>query len=243
MVTDVANSLVNTDLPVPSYDAISKIPATGPGTPHTLDSLTHTNCYMDDVISVVQGGPDCQHRVFEGIECTLKWLFLLSPGELKNLVSMKKIVAVEGDQTYIKEVLVWILGTEAGTATLPEMKIKEIFTLLDIPYTQRRMGRKDLEHLVGKLCSMHLTVPGEVAHLFHIQCDLNQGGVYQAWISTALNRELADWKALALQAASRPKHLAEIFCRESTDLGFCEVTRLGARGMWIDLARTGHNLA
>ena len=53
MATDVANSLVNTDLPVLSYDAISKIPATGPGTPHTLESLTHTNCYMDDVISAV----------------------------------------------------------------------------------------------------------------------------------------------------------------------------------------------
>ena len=34
-LTDVANVLVNTDLPVPSYGAISKILATGPGPPHT----------------------------------------------------------------------------------------------------------------------------------------------------------------------------------------------------------------
>ena len=38
-----------------------------------------------------------------------------------------------------------------------------------IPATQRRMGRKDLERLVEKLRSMHLAVPGAVAHFFHIQ--------------------------------------------------------------------------
>ena len=64
-MTDVANALVDSELPVPSYRAISKIPSTGPGPPHTPESLTHIDCYMDDVISVVQRGPDCHHRVFE----------------------------------------------------------------------------------------------------------------------------------------------------------------------------------
>ena len=60
-LTDVSNALVNTDLPVPSYGAISKIPATGPYPPHTPDSLNHIYFYMDDAITAVQGGPDCQH--------------------------------------------------------------------------------------------------------------------------------------------------------------------------------------
>ena len=34
--TDVANALVDTDIPVPSYGVISKIPATGPPPPHNL---------------------------------------------------------------------------------------------------------------------------------------------------------------------------------------------------------------
>ena len=54
-LTGVANTLVYTDLPVPSYGAISKILATGPGPPHIPESLTNINCYMDDVISAVQG--------------------------------------------------------------------------------------------------------------------------------------------------------------------------------------------
>ena len=54
-LTDVANALVNSEFPVLSYGAISEIPSTGPGPPHNPESLTHIDCYMDDVISVVQG--------------------------------------------------------------------------------------------------------------------------------------------------------------------------------------------
>ena len=117
-LTDVANALVNSDLPVPSYVAISEIPSTGPGPPHTPESLTHIDCYMDEVISLVQGGPDCQHQVFDGTVRALKWLFPSLLGELKDSVSVKKLVAEEGDWICVKEVLGWILDTDAGTASL-----------------------------------------------------------------------------------------------------------------------------
>ena len=72
---------MDTDLPVPSYGAIFKILATGPPPPHTDESLTHICCYMDDVISEVQGGPDIQNQVFDGTVCALKWLFMTLPGD------------------------------------------------------------------------------------------------------------------------------------------------------------------
>ena len=71
----------------------------------------------------------------------------------------------------------WILDRETGKVTLPYRKLEELLTLVDIPPTQRRVVRKNLERLVGKLCSMHLTVSGSVAHLFHIHRALNQEGV------------------------------------------------------------------
>ena len=85
----MANALVDIDHPVPSYGAISDIPATGPGPPHTPESITHIDCYMDDVISAVQGGPYFQHRVFDGTVRALKWLFPSLLGEPKELVSLK----------------------------------------------------------------------------------------------------------------------------------------------------------
>ena len=40
---------------------------------------------------------------------------------------------------------------EVGAVTLPDRKLEELLTLVNIPATQRRMGRKYLERLVGKL--------------------------------------------------------------------------------------------
>ena len=89
---------------------------------------------------------------------------------------------------------------------------------------------------------MHLAVPGAVGGLFHIQRVLNQGGVDRAWISLAFHCKLADWKALVLQAASRPTHLAEIVRWELTHLGLCDISGLGAGGAWLDQDGMVNNL-
>ena len=64
-------------------------------------------------------------------------------GDLKDSVSVKKIVAGEGDWTCFKEVLGWTLNTEEGTVTLPERKLEDLLTLVDIPATQRRMAERN----------------------------------------------------------------------------------------------------
>ena len=88
-VTDVANTLVDTYLPVSAYGDISALRATEPIPPHTTESRTHIDCFMDDVISVVQGGTKRQHQVFDGTVFSLKWILLLLPGESKESVSLK----------------------------------------------------------------------------------------------------------------------------------------------------------
>ena len=83
-------------------------------------------------------------------------------------MSVKNVVAGEGLWACVKEVLGWILDTEAGTVTLTERNLEEVLILVDLPATLSRMGRKGLECLVWKLHSIHITVPEAVAHLFHI---------------------------------------------------------------------------
>ena len=51
---------------------------------------------------------------------------------------------------------------------LLERKLQNLLTLLDLPATKFRIFQKHLEPLIGKLRSMHLEVPGAVAHLYHI---------------------------------------------------------------------------
>ena len=81
----------------------------------------------------------------------LKWLFPLLQGEAKELVFVKKVLARDRYRAFVKEVLGWIVDTETGTVALPERKLQSLCYLLAIPTTQQRMGRKGLEHLVGKL--------------------------------------------------------------------------------------------
>ena len=92
------------------------------------------------------------------------------------------------------------------------------------------MGRKDIECLVGKICSMHLVVPGSVAHMFHIQRAMTQKVVDQAWLLPSFHREIADWRELTVQVVARPTHLAKIVYRKPTHLGFCNMSGLGVGG-------------
>ena len=121
---DVASNLVRTLLPVPEYRTMVNIPETGMVTPHTLDSLTHIDCYMDDLITAVQGGSGYQHQVFDGTVQALRRLFSSLPREMKDSVNAKKLQMGEGDWTCVKGVLGWTIDTEAGTVAPPKQKFK-----------------------------------------------------------------------------------------------------------------------
>ena len=60
-LTYLANALVDANLPVPAFQAIYVLSTTEPVPPHTPESLTHIDCYIDDVIYAVQRGEEQQH--------------------------------------------------------------------------------------------------------------------------------------------------------------------------------------
>ena len=68
----MSNVLVHTLLPVPEYRVIYMISKTGPGLPYTLDGFNHIYCYMDDVITEVEGGPKRKLQVFDDTVRALK---------------------------------------------------------------------------------------------------------------------------------------------------------------------------
>ena len=91
-------------------------------------------------------------------------------------MTVNNLLVREVDWTCVKEFLAWTVYTESGTVACPEQ------TLLNLLAIQRHIGRKYLELLIGKLYSMHLTVPGVVAYLYHILRALTQLGEYRAWL-------------------------------------------------------------
>ena len=106
------------------------------------------------------------------------------------------------------------------------------------------MGRKELECLVGKLCSMHLEMPGAVAHLYYIQRALTQGGKDRAWLLAEFHWEIYDWSALVAQKVAQPMHLAEIVRREPNHVGLCDAyeIKVGGGGVWLNTSGSGTSL-
>ena len=79
-----------------------------------------------------RGGAERQHRVFDSTVRALKWLSPSLPGEAKDSVLVKKLLAGEGDWECVKDVLGWTINTKDGTVALPECKLQELRDLLDI---------------------------------------------------------------------------------------------------------------
>ena len=100
-----------------------------------------------------------------------------------------------------------MIKTEAGMVVLLERKLQELNKLLAIPAMQRRIVRKDLDCLVGKILFVHLVVPGAAAHFYHIQCTLKQVDEDRAWILPKFYQEIDDWETLVAKTVARPTHL------------------------------------
>ena len=69
-----------------------------------------------------------------------------------------------------------MVDVEAVTVALQERKLQDLLTCMDLTASQRHITRKYMEFLIGKLHSVHLIVPGAVAHIYHIHLDLTQVG-------------------------------------------------------------------
>ena len=101
-LTDGANNLFDADLPVPAYGAVSAIQVTDPPPPiPRRASPIYTVIWMT-ASPRCKVGSERQHRVFDSTVRALKWIFPSLPGEAKDSVSVKKLLAGEGDWESVK---------------------------------------------------------------------------------------------------------------------------------------------
>ena len=141
-----------------------------------------------------------------------------------------------------KEILGWIPNSEKGTFQLPSFCLKDLKSLLSISPIQRQIPFSKLCSLIGKLRSMHLTVPGAIGHIFFIQKALTKVGMAsKAYLSKAFHWEIAHWQRLSINSLACPRFLAEVVCCLPTALGFCNSSVVGAGGVWIYSDGSGKN--
>ena len=146
---------------------------------------------MDDINYLTQGNQPQQHRLIEIVLQEIKNMYPTVKGELKDSISLKKASTGDGDWSASEEILGWIINTSTGTISLSPKRITDLNQLLDPPSSQRRMSRKKLERLIGKLRSMHLAIPGAIGHFYHIQMALTKANRKTAYIPTAFHQDIA----------------------------------------------------
>ena len=69
----------------------------------------------------------------------------------------------------MKEIFGWIIDTKLGTLRLSQKRMTDLLNQLDIAPSKRKIRRKRLEVLIGKLRSMHLAIPGAIGYFYYLQ--------------------------------------------------------------------------
>ena len=133
------------------------------------ERLQYVDVYMDDLNCLTQGGPSQQRRVSKLVLRAITETYSSLSHDLKDSVSLKKALMGDGDWSHIKEIIGWVINTKMGTFSLSPNILADLQALLAISATQRRLSRKKLEKLIGKLQSMHLAVPSAIGHFYCIR--------------------------------------------------------------------------
>ena len=138
----------------------------------SVDRLQYVDVYMDNLNFATQGGVGQQQRTYAVTLRALKEIFPSLLSDIKDSVSLKKALQGNGNCAQIEGIFVWSINTHDGTLRLPSKRLAELRIILAIHSSQRRMSPKKLELLIGKLCSIHLDIPGVVRHFYHLQMAL-----------------------------------------------------------------------
>ena len=89
---------------------------------------------------------------------------------------------------------------------------------------------------------MHLAIPGDVGHFYHLQMALtaaNHASRAIDYLSKSFHRDVKFWQSMCVDVVSWPTYLAEIFQRLATDAGYTDASGLGCGGFWIDPNKDG----
>ena len=135
----------------------------------------------------------------------------------------------------------WIINTVNVTLSHHPGLIEDPTHLLDIQPTQQRMSHKKLEWLIGKLQSIHLTIPGAIGHFYHIYMAQTKSNSNTAYLSNDFHLNIIHLKTLCARMKTCPTNFVEIVQRLLADLGYANASWLGDGGVWLDPNYGGTN--
>jgi hypothetical protein len=201
--------------------------------------IAQIDVYVDDFIGLAQGNRPHLERVrrtlFETVDSVLRPLEPVDgASNREEPVSVKKLRKGDGAWNTTKVVLGWQIDTVALTVALTPNKAERLHQILDIPTTQKRIGLKKWQQVLGELRHMSFAIPGGKYMFSLLQDALKRtDGRHKVKLSRNLHDTLTDFRWLVHDLEGRPTHLHEWFPDAQQHIGACDASKAGMGGVWF----------
>ena len=177
-------------------------------------ALAHVEVYLDDFISITQGGPTERRQMTRHLFRTIDEIF--RPNNKDEIareepISLKKLRKGDAAWSTQNVVLGWAIDTMKQVLILPANRNTNLLALLDtIPPSTSRCSRQRWHKLLGTLSSTVPARSGATGMFTHLQHALKTVKGLQINLTTLVHEELTIGCHLVASLATRPTHLREI---------------------------------
>ena len=126
-----------------------------------------------------------------------------------------------------------VINTNRVTLSLSSKKHLKVIALLEISDSQRRKYVKNLDRLIGNLCSMYLAVLGAIGHFYVMQVALTHTRskkIPAANLSARFHQDIKLWRNLCSDMTDLPTYLADLVHWTSSEFSHANTLGLGSGG-------------
>jgi hypothetical protein len=216
--------------------------------PHYGPPLALWDVYVDDFLSLVQGGRRTRLRVKRDLLHSLDQVMRPLDSEdspfRQEPASVKKMGKGDATWTTLKPILGWIINTLDKTISLPPHRLVRVRDILNyIGLNQRRVALNKWQQFLGELRSMALAVPAAIGRFSVLQEALKSSDGSRVCLTQHRHTFLQDFRWLVEDVGARPTKIDELVpdANPSTHSA-CDASGTGQGGVHFVLLTDGTTL-
>jgi hypothetical protein len=203
---------------------------------YILRPLASHDVYVDDFLSLVQGGKRCRLQVkrslLHALDSVFRGLDASDSPHRQEPAYVKKFLKGDGMWATVKLVLGWLIDTVRKTIQLPPHRVERLQVILqDLPRTLKRVATSKWQQVLGELCSMSLDIPGTRGLFSTLQHALRFPETRRIRLMASVHDFLDDFRHLAQTLSLRPNRISEVMPQQPGVIGACDAAGSGMGGV------------
>jgi hypothetical protein len=192
--------------------------------------------YVDDFLSLVQGGPkrrlQVKRSLLHALDSVFRGLEQSDDQHRQEPASVKKFLKGDGKWATRKVVLGWLIDTVQKTIQLPQHRLVRLQAILHgLPRTIKRVATAKWKQVLGELRSMDLSIPGARGLFIKLHNALRFPEAKRIRLTTSVHDFLDDLRQIAQTVAQRPTRISKVLPQKTGVIGACDAAAAGMGGI------------